>query len=144
MDRAKAAYETASVADRAGAYANRLNTFWTVQLRDTPTTPPTTPAEIWSRENVFADIARELEEGAAFRGNPGAASSMATLRQALVAKQTRIFPVLRRGYGDVMGRAVWEQDVEIIVQGTGGHTIRFIAGMFAANRNVASAQANAL
>lgn len=144
MDRAKAAYERASVTERAGAYAARLDGFWTDQLREMPATAPTTPAEIWSRENVFADIARELEEGAAFEGDPGAARSMAALRQALVAKQTQILPVLRRGYGEVVGRAVWEQDVEIIVQGNQGRTIRFIAGMFAANRNVASAQSNAL
>lgn len=143
MDRARAAYERSSVGERASAYAARLNGFWTDKLREMPTTAPTSPEEIWAREKVFADIARELDEGDELKSDPLTARSMASLRQMLVAKQSSGFPVLRRGYGQVVGRAVWEQDVEVVVQGNGGRTIRFIAGMFAANRNVASAQQNA-
>lgn len=144
MDRAKAAYELASVEERAAAYAARLAGFWTDKLGDLSAAPPTEPTEIWTRESVFADIARELEEGAEFKSNAAAARSMTNLRRALITKQTAVFPVLRRGYGTVVGRAMWEQDVEIIVQGGGSRTIRFIAGMFAANRNIASAQSTAL
>lgn len=144
MDRAKAANEQATIGERAAGYAARLDGYWTDKLAELSAAPPTEPAEIWNRESVFADIARELEEGAEFKSNPAAASSMTNLRRALIAKQTAIFPVLRRGYGTVVGRAMWEQDVEIIVQGGGSRTIRFIAGMFAANRNIASAQSTAL
>lgn len=144
MDRAKAVYEQASVEERAAAYAARLDGYWTDKLAELSAAPPTEPAEIWNRESVFADIARELEEGAEFKSNAAAARSMTSLRRALIAKQTTVFPVLRRGYGAVVGRAMWEQDVEITVQGGGGRTIRFIAAMFAANRNIASAQRNAL
>lgn len=144
MDRAKAVYEQATVEERAAAYAARLDGFWTDKLGELSAAPPTDPAEIWTRESVFADIARELEEGAEFKSNAAAARSMTNLRRALIAKQTTVFPALRRGYGTVVGRAMWEQDVEVIVQGGGGRTIRFIAGMFAANRNIASAQSTAL
>ncbi|HAJ04142.1 MAG TPA: hypothetical protein DCL55_13045 [Brevundimonas sp.] len=144
MDRAKAAYEQASFEERAAAYAARLDGYWTEKLGEISTSPPSAPDEIWNRESVFADIARELEDGAEFKSNAAAARSMTNLRRALISKQATVFPVLRRGYGTLVGRAVWEQDVEIVVEGGGGRTIRFIAGMFAANRNIASAQQSAL
>ncbi|MGX1745016.1 MULTISPECIES: hypothetical protein [unclassified Brevundimonas] len=62
------------------------------------------------------------------------------LRSALVQKQREVLPRMRAGFGKVMGREMWESDVEVIVQGSGNRTVRFIAGMFAANRNIAAGQ----
>ena len=106
MDRARTAYERSSVSERAIGYAARLDGFWTDKPREMPTAAPTFPEEIWSRENVFADIARELEEGEAFQVDLAAARSMVRLRQALIAKQNSVFPILRRGYSQIVARAV--------------------------------------
>lgn len=102
---------------------------------------PDNPIALWRRVDALSEAARVLQEHPPASLTPDAARSGARLRDALVSRQRKDFPILRKAYGEILGRAAWEQDIEVTVQGTGNKTIRFIGGTFAANRNVASAQA---
>lgn len=81
--------------------------------------------------------ARLLEKGEAHSSQQEVREAMTKLRSTMIQKQIAAFPAMRAGYGRIKGKAVWENDMEITVQGGGNRTIRFIAGMFAANRNIA-------
>ncbi|MGQ2989743.1 MAG: hypothetical protein ACT6RD_07495 [Brevundimonas sp.] len=107
------------------------------------TSAPETPEAIWQRVSAYEEVARVLSEHPAASFDPTTAAERTKLVAAASAKQRADFPVLRRAYGKIIGRAMWEQDVEVIVEGSGNRTIRFIAAMFAANRNIGSAQSGA-
>lgn len=64
----------------------------------------------------------------------------AEFRMALSRKQAALFPAMRGAYAKHLAQTLWENDVEVIASGSGNKRIRFIAGMFAANRNIATAQ----
>lgn len=64
----------------------------------------------------------------------------ASIRTTLSRKQSALFPKMRSTYARHLAQTLWENDVEVVASGGGNKRIRFIAGMFAANRNIASAQ----
>jgi len=64
----------------------------------------------------------------------------ASVRSSLARKQSSLFPLMRSTYAKDLAQTFWENDVEVIVSGSGNRKIRFIAAMFAANRNIASGQ----
>ncbi len=101
------------------------------------TSRPETELVIEANLSTLDDAAKALRDGAKFASDPEARQAMATLRRTMVQKQTAAFPAMRAGYGAIKDQAVWENDMDINVQ---GRTIRFTAGMFAANRNIASIQ----
>ena len=138
--RVMAAANVATATERAADYAFRAEGPWLAAVTAVPATTPTDPADIWQRVEAFEEAARQIEEGEAFSSDPKAAAARDRLRRAVSERQRIVFPVLRLGYGSILRRLLWEQDTEVIVQGNGSRTIRFIAGMFAANRNIASAQ----
>lgn len=81
--------------------------------------------------DVFAEIAAEV---------PSEADAPKRKRfiAALSAKQKSVLPVLRDKYGPAMRKELWEADGKARTIGNGYRTVEFIAGAFAANRNIAS------
>lgn len=69
-----------------------------------------------------------------------AKAARAEIRASLARKQAALFPAMRGAYAKHLAQTLWENDVEVIASGGSNKRIRFIAGMFAANRNIASAQ----
>ena len=142
-ERAKAAADVALAAHQAENYTLRAQGPWLDAVRAIPTSTPTAAPDVWQRIEAFEEAARQIEEGEKFAGNAAAEAARVRLRQTVSERQRIVFPVLRRGYGAILRQVLWEQDTEVIVQGSGAKTLRFIAGMFAANRNIASAQTGA-
>lgn len=62
------------------------------------------------------------------------------LETKLVQLQTREFPKMRADYGQLVGKTLWEHDVDVKVFGNGNSTIEFTGGIFAANKNIKDAQ----
>lgn len=50
--------------------------------------------------------------------------------------QIKEFPIMRKEYGDLIGKKLWEHDIEVNVGGQSYNTIEFIGGIFAANKNI--------
>lgn len=101
---------------------------------------PDSMAVIRDRLRVFENGARTLVDGREYAESAEVKADMQRLRRTLAEKQRQSFPQMRAGFGKAMGRELWENDVEVTVQGAGNRTVRFIAGMFAANRNIAAGQ----
>ncbi|WP_045319354.1 hypothetical protein [Brevundimonas sp. BAL450] len=136
FDRATAAAEDARVRGEINGYIARLNE--TLPMVEAVFTGrPETELVINLNLETLNTAARLLRDGEAFASDPQVREAMAELRRTMVQKQTAAFPAMRAGYGAIKDQAVWENDMDIIVQGGGNRTIRFIAGIFAANRNIA-------
>jgi hypothetical protein len=136
FDRATAAAETAKVRGEVNGYIARLNETLP-KVEAVFTGRPETELVINLNLETLDAAARVLRDGEKFASDPEAREAMAKLRRTMVQKQTAAFPAMRAGYGAIKDRAVWENDMDITVQGGGNRTIRFIAGIFAANRNIA-------
>lgn len=139
FDRATAAAETAKVRGEVNGYIARLNETLP-KVEAVFTGRPSTELVIISNLAALDAAARVLNDGQEFASDPEAREAMAKLRRTMVQKQTAAFPAMRAGYGRIKDEAVWENDMDINVS---GRTIRFTAGMFAANRNIASIQSAA-
>jgi hypothetical protein len=55
------------------------------------------------------------------------------------AYQRDAFPKLRKAQGKVWRDTLWENDIDVAILGPSNSTVRFTAGMFAANRNIKAA-----
>lgn len=55
------------------------------------------------------------------------------------AYQRDAFPKLRKAQGKVWKDTLWENDIDVAILGSSNSTVRFTAGMFAANRNIKAA-----
>lgn len=137
---ASEAADRSMAADRARAYVEQVDRSWLPSVQQLSDNSPTEPEEIWRTVQAFEEAARQIEEGAEFEGHNGAADARRRLRDALVARQRALFPILRAAYGSILDRLMWERDVDVIVQGSGNRAIRFVAAIYAANRNIASSQ----
>jgi hypothetical protein len=58
-----------------------------------------------------------------------------TLRLKLEQVQKNTFPKLRKSYGDISNKMLWEENIEVKTLGRDHKTIQFTAGMFADNGN---------
>ncbi|MDD3285347.1 MAG: hypothetical protein PHG95_01825 [Patescibacteria group bacterium] len=50
--------------------------------------------------------------------------------------QIKEFPLMRKEYGSLIGKKLWENDIDVNVSGQSYNTIEFIGGIFAANKNI--------
>jgi hypothetical protein len=62
------------------------------------------------------------------------------LEAKLIQFQIKEFPKMRADYGKLVGKTLWEHDVDVTVFGSGNNTIEFTGGVFAANKNIKDAQ----
>jgi hypothetical protein len=62
------------------------------------------------------------------------------LRTLLISRQRQTFPLMRKSAGRLLGKKLWEADVEVSTFGAQSSTVQFVAGEFAANRNIQKAQ----
>ena len=104
------------------------------------TARPDSMANIRLSLAAFESGARTLADGREHTGDAEIKAGLQRLRRDLSEKQRQALPQMRAGFGKAMGQELWENDVEVTVQGAGNRTVRFIAGMFAANRNIAAGQ----
>lgn len=49
--------------------------------------------------------------------------------------QTKEFPKIRKAYGKLMAKKLWEHDITVTTSGSRNQRINFVGGMFAANKN---------
>lgn len=141
FDAATAAAEAASARAEVDSYIARVNEVMP-KVEAVFTGRPETELVITLNLETFDEAARVLRDGQEFASDAEAREAMTNLRRAVVQKQTAAFPSMRAGYGAIKDQAVWENDMDITVQGGGNRTIRFIAGIFAANRNIAEFERN--
>ncbi len=136
LERANTAAEVAKVRGEANGYMARLNEALP-KVEAIFTGRPETELAIAANLETMDATARLLGDGEKFADDAEVRPLMNKLRQTLSQKQIAAFPHMRSGYGTIKDAAVWENDMDITVQGGGNRTIRFIAGIFAANRNIA-------
>lgn len=88
---------------------------------------------------LFGSWAKIIEEG---KNNSDVENKKLAgqLEKKVQALQIREFPKLRKKYGAVAAEKLWENDVDVKVEGGNNATITFINGMFSLNKNKADAQ----
>lgn len=59
----------------------------------------------------------------------------AKLKKKVKPIQIAEFPKLRREYGKVVGKKMWENDITVTTNGAGSRYVNFTGGLFAANKN---------
>jgi len=59
----------------------------------------------------------------------------AKLKKKVKQIQIAEFPQLRKEYGKVVGKKMWENDITVTTNGTGARYVNFTGGLFAANKN---------
>ncbi|HAT74134.1 MAG: hypothetical protein US30_C0006G0031 [Candidatus Moranbacteria bacterium GW2011_GWF2_36_839] len=62
------------------------------------------------------------------------------LETKLIQFQIKEFPKMRADYGKLVGKTLWEHDVDVTISGSGNSIIEFSGGVFAANKNIKDAQ----
>ncbi|MFZ2975671.1 MAG: zinc ribbon domain-containing protein [Candidatus Moraniibacteriota bacterium] len=62
------------------------------------------------------------------------------LETKLIQLQVKEFPKMRADYGKLVGKTLWEHDVDVTISGSGNSTIEFSGALFAANKNIKDAQ----
>lgn len=62
------------------------------------------------------------------------------LEAKLIQFQIKEFPKMRADYGKLVGKTLWEHDVDVTIGGAGNNTIEFSGAVFAANKNIKDAQ----
>lgn len=142
-DAIQAASDAREGADPDTDFADHVRSYELPHLKAMATSEPDTREGIWQRIAAYEETARVLEEHPVSGMKPDALRARRELSQALASRQATDFPVLRRAYGKLMRDTLWENDVEVVVQGEGARTIRFIGALFAANRNIAATQQGA-
>jgi hypothetical protein len=62
------------------------------------------------------------------------------LETKLTQFQVKEFPKMRADYGKLVGKTLWEHDVDVAVSGSSNNVIEFSGAVFAANKNIKEAQ----
>lgn len=62
------------------------------------------------------------------------------LKQKVIALQISEFPKMRANYIEIAKKTLWESDIEVESKSKDNSRIRFIGGLFAANRNIKQTQ----
>ncbi|MBX2953470.1 MAG: hypothetical protein KF870_13255 [Leadbetterella sp.] len=57
------------------------------------------------------------------------------LKAKVVSMQIKEFPKLRKDYSNIVAKKMWENDIEVTVDGANNKYINFSGGIFAANKN---------
>ena len=89
---------------------------------------------------VFNAGARLVIEGSRMDLDKEGASAVQQLRKAAVQRQREAFPIMRRKFGPIARKMLWENDIEASTSGARYTTVTFVGGAFAANRNIATAE----
>mgnify|MGYP003624908769 FL=1 len=79
----------------------------------------------------WAKIIQESEES----GDTEIKDLGKTLKSKVSKIQIKEFPNLRNQYAKIVGKKMWENDIEVSANGTGKRYINFSGGVFAANKN---------
>jgi hypothetical protein len=62
------------------------------------------------------------------------------LRENVVKRQKKDFPLLRKRYVEIVAAKLWENDIDVTASGKRNEYINFTAGAFAANKNIQEVQ----
>jgi hypothetical protein len=118
--------------EQAGKLQNAID-----ELNEMSAADISSPESIQTALRTFDEAEAALRSDSENRADDG--EKKRRLRALLSSKQSSLFPAMRRAYSKHLDGTLWENDVDVEVYGSGSKNIRFIAGMFAANRNIAAA-----
>ncbi len=127
----------------SNGFAEKVQSYWLPQVTGIAATAPASAPDIWNAVAKLEDATRALETSNAMPLDQAGKDAQRNLRNALVAKQRALFPILRGAYGKVVGQAMWERDMDIRVAGAGNRSIKWTGGLFAARANIARTQGEA-
>lgn len=131
---AKAQAEKDSVfKERIQKEIDSLKIFDGKQYRDNATS-------IFIETGLFSGYASIIKEGRDYN-NPEIKKLTDELENEVAQLQTREFPLLRKAYGEILKKSLWEDDIDVLVYGTDSNNINFISVIFAANKNIAKIHA---
>ena len=120
--------------------AERFAAYWQPQLASLPHGVPEHASALWTRVSAFEEFARALEgqPASALRGE--AVRRRAAFRDLLVRRQRSDFPLLRRGYQDIAGGAMFRLNILVRVSGTANRALSLVGPLFSDNANIEDVQ----
>ena len=86
---------------------------------------------------VFGTYADTIEEARSLY-DPEVDRLANQLEQRVSSIQIQEFPKMRKAYADVVAAALWENDIDVTVTGSGNNTIVFTGATFASNANISA------
>jgi hypothetical protein len=122
-------------------FASQVNTYILPEIAGL-----TAPAQgedmsaLWNTVSKFEDLARQFEDAKALPLNEEGTAALAQARAALSARQTALFPVLRRAWREKAAHTFWLMDIELAVSGARADTVTWTGALFAANANIQQSQ----
>lgn len=78
-----------------------------------------------------------LREKGLRSGNDDIVAAAKKLNQTIKSAQIKAFPMLRKAYGEYLGKALWEQDISVKTLGKRKDIIELTGGAFITNSNIA-------
>lgn len=126
--------------DVSAEAAERFAAYWQPRLANLPRGIPKDASALWARVSAFEVFARALEEQptSALRGE--ARRLRAAFKDQLVRRQRSDFPLLRRGYQDIAGSAMFRLNILVRVSGTANRELSLVGPLFADNANIEDVQ----
>lgn len=85
---------------------------------------------------VSFNLTSHLAEQGEADSDPATAALGKELATKQIAIQVKYFPLIRKAWADIFKDKAWESDMDVIISGAKFDKIEFIAGAFAANKNI--------
>lgn len=92
---------------------------------------------------LFSFWAQIYDDGSQLSLNDQQEELRQKYKQTVIAHQRRALPIFRDNYGPILRKELWEHDASARTFGSGFTTVEFVAGFFAANRNIKEFQKSA-
>jgi hypothetical protein len=96
--------------------------------------------EVLMMETVLFGLWANMIEEHKNNPDPGVKSMVNELKRKVSQLQVKEFPLMRKEYVGIIGKVIWENNVEVTVSGAGNKTIEFTGALFANNKNVTEAE----
>ena len=126
--------------DRGSDEADQLADTWLPQLNAISEGRPNSLTEVWSRVDAIGEATLHLKDVSESGMTAAQKSVRNRFRSALIAKQSRLLPMLRATFVKLYGEVLWENNIDVRSGGVGNRTITITGFIYANRANISAAQ----
>ena len=126
--------------ERAADFKQLVSERYLPQIAALPVSAPSDLAEVWAREKILGDLARELVTASKLPLDAEQRATWIQMKVALAQKQPSVLAAIRRGFAAQLREKLWLNDIRAGVAGADATKLQFTGAIFAANTNIKTAQ----
>lgn len=130
----------AQAPERAADFKQLVGERFLPQIAALPVSAPSDLADVWAREKILGDLARELFTASKLPLDAEQRAAWTRMKAALAQKQPSVLAAMRRGFGAQLREKLWLNDIRAGVAGSNATKLQFTGAIFAANANIKAAQ----